>query len=112
MFQPPEPEGTLTKSRLRGRVGVSPRSWMDLEYPYFPFPPAARKGIIVKCVVEGGRISQISYLPLLINKQGQPEIVKHDERGQEVFDYMDKITREADLNAKYEWKGDEVLINP
>ena len=30
--------------------------------------------------------------------------------GQEVFDYMQKITLGAGLNAKYEWVGDEVLV--
>jgi poly-gamma-glutamate synthesis protein (capsule biosynthesis protein) len=46
----------------------------------------------------------------MVNKKGQPEILKHDERGQEVFDYMDKITRGAGLNARYEWEEDEVVI--
>jgi len=66
--------------------------------------------IIAKCTIDGGNISRVSYLPCLINQQGQPEILKNDERGHQVFDYMDKITREAGLNARYEWEGDEVLI--
>ena len=53
----------------------------------------------------------MSYLPCLIDKQGRPEILKHDDRGQQIFEYMEKITREADLNAGYEWDGDEVLIH-
>ena len=73
--------------------------------------PDAGKSIIAKCTIDDGRISQVSYLPCLFNKQGQLEILKRDERGQQVFDYMEKITREADLNARYEWKGDEVVIH-
>ena len=42
---------------------------------------------------------------------GQPEILDNDEMGQQVFDYMDKITRAAGLNARYEWEGDEVVVH-
>ena len=52
----------------------------------------------------------MSYIPCLINEHDQPEIVKHDERGREVFEYMDTITRGAGLNAIYTWDGDEVVI--
>lgn len=82
----------------------------DPEYPTYPFHPEAVHTIIVKCVVNRGMISRVSYLPCLINKKGQPEILKHDQRGQDNFEYVDKITREAGLNARFEWDGDEVLI--
>jgi poly-gamma-glutamate synthesis protein (capsule biosynthesis protein) len=85
---------------------------LDPEYPTYPFHPDARKTIIAKCIVEDGQITRIGYLPCLVNKKGQPEILKHDERGQGVFDYMEKITREAGLNARFEWEGDEVVIHP
>lgn len=84
---------------------------LDPDYAVYPFHPEARKTIIAKCTVEDGQIARIGYLPCLINKKGQPEILKFDERGQEVFDYMEKITRGAGLNARYEWEGDEVVIH-
>jgi len=46
-----------------------------------------------------------------MNKESQPEVLKHDKKGQEVFDYMEKITRGAGLNARYEWDGDEVVVH-
>jgi poly-gamma-glutamate synthesis protein (capsule biosynthesis protein) len=67
--------------------------------------------IIAKCIIDASKISRVSFLPCLINKLGQPEILKHDVRGQQVFNYMDEITRAAGLNAQYEWAGDEVAVN-
>ena len=83
----------------------------DPEYPTYPFHPEARQTIIAKCTIKNRKITQVSYLPCLVNKQGQPEILKNDERGQQVFNYMDKITRAAGLNAQYEWDGNEVVIH-
>ena len=82
----------------------------DPDYPAYPFHPEAKNTMIAKCVIEGGKINRVSYLPCLINKHGQPEVLKHDERGQQVFDYVEKITEGACLNARYGWGGDEVLI--
>ena len=49
-------------------------------------------------LIDGGKISRVSYLPCLINAQKQPEVLKNDERGRQVFDFVDTITREASLN--------------
>ncbi|MFC2070812.1 hypothetical protein ACFLTB_06565 [Chloroflexota bacterium] len=76
------------------------------------FPrPETNLTVIAKCVIDGGKISGVSYFPCKINEQGQPELLKNDERGKQVFDYMDNITRGANLNARYRWEGDEVVIN-
>ncbi len=83
----------------------------DPDYPTYPFPSGSTNAMIAKFIVEGKQISRISYLPCLVNKKGQPELLKHDKRGQEVFEYMDKITRGAGLNAQYEWEGDEIVIH-
>jgi hypothetical protein len=103
------------------KTGLNPQAWArrrrelfgfepDPEYPTYPFHPEAIYTIIAKCTIEDERVCQTSYIPCVVNKQGHPEIVGHDDRGQEVFDYMEKITRGAGLDTKYEWKGDEVLV--
>jgi hypothetical protein len=81
-----------------------------LETPFASFPERMMT-IIAKCTVSYGQISQASYLPCWINKKGQPEILKNDERGQQVFAYMDNITKGAGLNARYDWKKDEVILH-
>ena len=106
---------------LTPQPSADPRSWAfrrrelfnfmpDPEYPTYPFHPEAKYTIIAKCIIGGGKISRVSYLPCLINKNGQTEILGNDKRGQQVFDYMDKITRAEGLNVQYEWEGDEVVI--
>lgn len=83
----------------------------DPDYPTYPFHPEAKQTIIAKCLISGGRITRVSYLPCLVNKKGQPEILKNDERGQQVFSYMKKITQIAGLNAAFEWDGNEIVIH-
>ena len=93
-------------NRRRKIFGFEP----DPEYPNYPFHPEAKNTIIGKCLIKDKKIVQTSYLPCFVNKQGQPEVLKRDARGEAVFEYMNKITQGAGLNAKYEWKDDEVLI--
>jgi poly-gamma-glutamate capsule biosynthesis protein CapA/YwtB (metallophosphatase superfamily) len=77
----------------------------------WPVAPNSMMTIIAKCILKNGKISRVGFLPCLINKRGQPEILKHDARGQKVFDYMEKITGAIGLNAKYRWKDDEVIVS-
>jgi poly-gamma-glutamate capsule biosynthesis protein CapA/YwtB (metallophosphatase superfamily) len=79
-------------------------------FPFSPTPDESKQTIIAKCIIDNKKIVRVSYLPCLINDNWQPEVLQHDQRGQKVFNYMDMITREAELNAKYKWDGDEVVI--
>jgi hypothetical protein len=76
----------------------------------FPYTPEQGLTIVAKCSILDGRISRVSYLPCLAVENQPPEIVRNDARGQQVFEYMNNITRGAELNARYEWNGDEVAI--
>jgi poly-gamma-glutamate capsule biosynthesis protein CapA/YwtB (metallophosphatase superfamily) len=90
---------------------LSPHFDSDQEWMY-TYAPETMYSMIARCTIEGGAISRVSYLPCLINRQGQPEVLGNDARGRQIFDYVDKITRAADLNARYEWAGDEVVVRP
>jgi len=48
--------------------------------------------------------------PCLINKIGQPEPLGNDARGQQVLAYIEHITEQGRLNARYTWDGDQVVI--
>lgn len=72
--------------------------------------PAVNLTIIAKCTIHDGKIKQVSYLPCLINERKQPEVLQNDDRGRQVFEFVDRITKGSGLNTKYEWEGDEVVV--
>ena len=76
----------------------------------WPSDNDSRLTMIAKVIIDGGKITQTGFLPCIINDRGQPEVLKHDERGQRVFDYMEKITRVIGLNTGYKWDGNEVVV--
>jgi hypothetical protein len=75
--------------------------------------PEYRKTLMGKVLIEDGKIQKVSYIPCYINKNDQPEMVtRNTPRGQEVFSYVEQISREQDLSVNFAWEGDEVLISP
>jgi hypothetical protein len=76
----------------------------------FPYTPEQGLTIIAKCSITNGRITQVGYLPCLAGQNSPPEILINDERGRQVFEYMNNITKGAELNAQFEWNGDEVVV--
>lgn len=74
------------------------------------FPPREiDMTMIAKCTVRDGKIVRAGYLPCLINEHGQPEILKNDERGKKVYEYVENISHAVGLNVQFQWNGDEVL---
>ncbi|MFC2067136.1 CapA family protein [Chloroflexota bacterium] len=85
------------------------RKWFP-DYPTYPFPFDSRKTILVKCSISKKGVQKVSFLPVLVNSQGQPEVLKRqDKRSLEVFNYMDELCKE--LGTKLSFEGDEVLIH-
>jgi poly-gamma-glutamate synthesis protein (capsule biosynthesis protein) len=97
---------------FRSPLGVSPGLPLYLQ-PFNPgVDPRSRWTIITKCIVKNGKITEAGFLPCLINDERQTEVLKHDKRGQQMFDFMDQITKGAGLNVKFKWKGDEIICVP
>ncbi len=81
------------------------------EYPYYRFPVDARKTIIAKCIISDRKIKRVSFLPVVVNKPAQPEVMRRKDKGfNEVLNYMKEITESQGLTAKYQVEGDEVVI--
>jgi hypothetical protein len=81
------------------------------DYPSFPFPPDSRKTLLAKCAIGNKTISRVSFLPVIINQQGEPEILlPADTRFKEVVDYMQNITGEQELDTRFIIDKDEVII--
>jgi poly-gamma-glutamate synthesis protein (capsule biosynthesis protein) len=76
----------------------------------WPKDPLSNLTIIAKVTIANKKITRAGFLPCLINNRAQPEVLKHDERGQNVVDHMISITAIEGLNAKYEWDADEIII--
>ncbi|MBN2240539.1 MAG: CapA family protein [Dehalococcoidales bacterium] len=76
----------------------------------FPYSPEQELTVVAKCTVEDGQIVRAGYLPCIAGDNSAPEIIKNDERGRRVFEYMENITRGAELNARFAWEGDEVML--
>lgn len=62
--------------------------------------------MIVKAYIEDGKIVQYGFVPCMII-DGDPTPVKRGGKGDTVVKYMERITEEAGLNARYEWVSDD-----
>jgi poly-gamma-glutamate capsule biosynthesis protein CapA/YwtB (metallophosphatase superfamily) len=72
-----------------------------------------RKTMIAKAIIEKGKIARVSYIPCYENDDKEPEIVKRsDPRGQDVFNYVEDISKSEGLAVHFEWDGDEVVVLP
>lgn len=107
------PTKDMLESKRHQEIAVLNPGWQpDPEYPTYYMPPDSRRTIIVKAAIAGGKITRVSFLPTYINKQSQPEVLDTgDSRFQEVAAYMEKITRDQQLNAAYLVEGDEIIIS-
>jgi len=72
-----------------------------------------RNTLIAKFIIKDGKIDRISYIPCYINEKSEPVIQKRsDSLGQQVFDYIDRISVSENLPVHFAWDGDEVLVLP
>ncbi|MBI2868163.1 MAG: CapA family protein [Chloroflexi bacterium] len=90
-----------------GPYAVGPRAG----YPAYPFHPDARWTMIVKCQIKANRIQEVSFIPCLINRQGQPVPVAP---GGQAFDkalrYVKSVTRKAGFDTGFAVTGPAVNV--
>ena len=85
----------------------------DPDYPTLVAHPEGKATLIAKAFIEDGNVKRVSYLPCYVNRNAEPVIMKHDDlKGQDVFNYIQDISRSENLSVHFAWEGDEVLILP
>ena len=73
----------------------------------------ALKTVAAKIYVKDKKLDKVTFLPTYVNPDLEPEVLgRSDPRAQEVFDYVQMISEEVDMNVQLAWEGDEVRITP
>ncbi len=84
---------------------------MDPGPPDYAYPLVSRKAVLAKCLISDKKVSRVSYLPVIANKQLQPEVLSgSDRRSAEVIEYVGQICKDQHLETQFSREGDEVLI--
>jgi len=77
----------------------------------YNFPPDSRMTLVVSAQATTEGLVDIGFLPAFINRDAQPEILKADDvRFGQVVDYLRWATEAAGLNARFQPRGDTVLL--
>ncbi len=84
--------------------------WYEMEEDsLYRFPVECKKAMIAKAVMSKHGIERVSFLPVLINKQAQPEALKRgDQRFQEVLEYAEWVSDQFPHTFIIE--GDEIVV--
>lgn len=87
------------------RYGVA----LDPDYPHLPFGKDAKRSLIAKALVSGKRLERVSFLPVMIDRELRPEVLRAgDSRFDDMVRYMDWASEEFDHAFRVE--GDEVVV--
>jgi len=100
------PERRAWAERRRKLFGFQP----DPEYVTYPFHPEAKNTILAICEFDQGGVCSAGFIPCFVNKHSQPEVLKDDDRGRAVADYVRDITVRVGLNAQFAWEDGRVLF--
>ncbi|HTE14343.1 MAG TPA: CapA family protein [Burkholderiales bacterium] len=82
---------------------------LDPDYPRLAFGTDAKRSLIAKAVLSAQGVQRVSFLPVLIDKQLRPEVLKNeDPRFQASVKYMDWASE--GFAHKFDIIGDEVMV--
>jgi hypothetical protein len=82
----------------------------DPNTPEYPFHPESRLTMLARLVVDDSGRASAGFVPCVINQRSQPEVVRRADRGEEVLDYVARISAEAGLSVSFSWQGDTVAV--
>jgi poly-gamma-glutamate synthesis protein (capsule biosynthesis protein) len=90
---------------FRRRYGVA----LDPEYPNLPYGVDAKRSLIAKAVLSGSGIERVSFLPVLIDKQLRPEVLRAgDARFDDAVRYMNWASE--GYGGPFRVEGDEACV--
>ena len=82
------------------------------DYPTYPFHATARRTMIARARIEDGEITEVGFLPCLINRRGQPELL--DPRSaafDDVVRHIVEITATACFDVPMHRTGSGVVVD-
>ncbi len=83
---------------------------LDPEYPRLGFGVDSKRSMIAKAVLSKNGADKVSFLPVFIDKQLRPEVLRHDDsRFTDTKNYMDWASDAFD--HKFTTEGDEVVVS-
>jgi poly-gamma-glutamate synthesis protein (capsule biosynthesis protein) len=81
----------------------------DPNYPMLPYGTDSKRTLLAKAVLGKGGVKEVSFLPMMIDTQYRPEVLKRgDARFDDMVNYMDWASDGFD--HKFQVVGDEVKI--
>jgi poly-gamma-glutamate synthesis protein (capsule biosynthesis protein) len=82
---------------------------MDPDYPHLAYGADAKRSLIAKAVLTPRGAKRASFLPVLIDKQLRPEVLKRgDARFDDAVRFMEWVSE--DHPHRFTVEGDEVLV--
>jgi poly-gamma-glutamate synthesis protein (capsule biosynthesis protein) len=82
---------------------------LDPEYPHLAYGEDAKRSLIAKAVITRAGVQKTSFLPVLIDKQLRPEVLKHgDTRFDDAVRFMQWVSE--DFDHRFVVEGDEVVV--
>jgi poly-gamma-glutamate synthesis protein (capsule biosynthesis protein) len=112
-----QPRWVLDEGRRRSpehKAHMDNYGWKyDPEYEeWYAVPPENRKSMLVRVDIVDKKIDRVCFLPIMINKRAQPEILSNgDPRFDDVVTYVREITEGQNIDTTYTVEGDEVVID-
>ena len=82
---------------------------LDSDYPHLSYGEDAKRSLIAKAVISKAGVEKTSFLPVLIDKQLRPEVLKRgDARFDDALRFMQWVSE--DFDHRFAVEGDEVVI--
>ena len=82
---------------------------LDADYPHLAYGEDAKRSLIAKAVITKAGVQKTSFLPVLIDNQLRPEVLKQgDTRFDDAVRFMESVS--GDFDHKFAIEGDEVVV--